>query len=196
MQRRDERDGRDEQQERPRVADVQPLRDQVACSSPERKREQDSEPVEAFALRRVNRVNRERPFAREPHREHDREHDAEDRRRRDERNPVVVGEVVSDLRPDDADQDDAGPVDPRDVPPRTELENERGEQKRRRDERRLRQAEPDVVGEVVGSGLADGRAQHLDHPEVEGDLRDLVQHPAQGRATNARRHRRTVPAST
>ena len=51
-------------------------------------------------------------------------------------------------------------------------------QQRAGDERRLRQAEADVVGEVVRRGLADRRAEHLDHPEVEGDLRNLVQHPA------------------
>ena len=39
-----------------------------------------------------------------------------------------------------------------------------------------------LSGEVIGRRLADGRAEDLDHPEVEGDLGDLVQHlPAQRR---------------
>ena len=39
---------------------------------------------------------------------------------------------------------------------------------------------PDVLGQIVGRRLSDGRAEDLDDPEVERDLGDLVQHPACG----------------
>ena len=55
--------------------------------------------------------------------------------------------------------------------------------------RRLRQAEPEVVVEEVGCGLADRRAQHLDDPEVERDLRNLVQHRPRGRLPAVRHAR-------
>src|SRR5581483_4606521 len=102
-----------------------------------------------------------------------------------------------DLRSDDADQNYPGPIDAGDVAPKPKLEEQRHEQKSGGDEGRLRQPEADVVGEIIRSRLADRRTQDLDHPEVEGDLGNLVQHPAQAEAAIARRrHRGTVPAAT
>src|SRR5437868_2885866 len=63
--------------------------------------------------------------------------------------------------------------------------------------RRVGETKADVVRQVVGRGLANRRAQHLYHPEVEGDLRNLVQHPAPARTViGHRRHRPTLPANT
>ena len=61
---RDDRDRGREEHERPRVADVQPLGGQVAGGGAEREGEEDGEPVEGLAARRVDRVDRQRPLAR------------------------------------------------------------------------------------------------------------------------------------
>ena len=51
----------------------------------------------------------------------------------------------------------------------------------------LVEAEAEVVVEVVGRRLADGRAHDLDDPEVERDLGHLVEHPAPERRPRDRR---------
>ena len=124
-------DGRDqagEDQRRDQVAEVEPLGGEVAGGGAEREGEEDREPVEGFAAGRVDRVDREGSLARVPGCEDERERDAEDDRGRHERDAEVVGQVVGDLRADDADQDDPEPVDPGHVLPRPELEDERDDQ--------------------------------------------------------------------
>src|SRR5204863_6524330 len=54
--------------------------------------------------------------------------------------------------------------------------------------RRLGQAEAEVDVQVVGCGLADRRAHDLDHPEVEGDLGNLVEHAPGGTEPGALRY--------
>ena len=86
----DRADRRREQDERDEVAEVQPLGGQVARRGTEGEREQDGEPVEALAPRRVDRVDRQRPLARVPDGERDRERDREHDRRDHERHAHVV----------------------------------------------------------------------------------------------------------
>ena len=197
MKRSDKRDRPDEEKQRPGVAEAVPLGDQVAGRGAKSEREENDEPVERLPPSAVDRVNRERPLAQPPREERDREQPAEERRLHRQRHAVVVVQVVGDLGADDADQHDPRPIDPRDVTPQTELEEQRDEQKRGRDVGRLRESEPDVVGEIVRRRLTHRRTENFDHPEVEGDLGNLVQHLAQAEATLARRrHRLTLPATT
>jgi hypothetical protein len=126
-------------------------------------------------------VDRERFLDGVPGDEDDREAGRKDGRRRFERDAVVVGEVVADQRADDADQHDGEPVDPGDVAARAELEDERDDQQCGHDVARVRQPEAEVFVEQVGRCLADGRAEDLDHPEVDRDLGHLVEHLTQGR---------------
>ena len=170
-----------EHQRRERVADAEPLRGEVAGGGAESEREEHREPVERLASSAVDRVDRECPLARPPYGEDDGEHDREADRRDNQRDAEVVGQIVRDQRPDDADQDDGQPVDRRHVAPQPELGDERGDEQRSHDVGRVRQAEAEVVVEEVGGGLADSRAEDLDHPEVEGDLGHLVQHRAERR---------------
>jgi len=187
---------REDQRGRP-VAHVEPLRRQVARCRAQCEREQNRQPVERFAAGRVDRVDGKGSLARIPRRENRGKRDREDNGRRDERYACVVREVVGDLRTHDADQDDTEPVDSRDVLRRPELEDECGDQQRNRDERRLGQAEVEIPGEVVGGSLTDRRAQDLDHPEVDRDFWNLVQHlpAAQANAVLPRRHRARLPSA-
>ncbi len=67
---------------------------------------------------------------------------------------------------------------PGDVPAGPELGDEDRDQHRAHDVGGVGEAEAEVFVEVVGEGLPHRRAEDLDHPEVEGDLGDLVEHPA------------------
>jgi hypothetical protein len=172
----DDPDGPAEDEDRQRVADVEPLGDQVAGRGAQREREEDRQPVEGLAARRHDRVDRERPFDGVPDGEHEREDAGEDRRARREGHVARVGQVVGDERAEHADHDDDRPVHDRHVSPETELdEQEHGEQ-RSGDVRRVGEPEAEVDVQVVRGGLADGGAHDLDHPEPEGDLGDLVEH--------------------
>src|SRR6185312_3017229 len=93
-----------------------------------------------------------------------------------------------DLRADDADQHDPEPIDACDVAAHPKLKYERCDEECGGDERRVRQTEPDVPGEIVRSRLTHGRAQDLDEPEVEGDFRNLVEHLAKLHASHHARN--------
>jgi hypothetical protein len=55
------------------------------------------------------------------------------------------------------------------------LPDEGGSQESDHDRRCDGGAEPDMNGEIVGSGLAHCRRHDLDDPEDDGDFRDLVE---------------------
>ena len=85
---------------------------------------------------------------------------------------------VADQGADDADQHHRQPVDAGDVLSRPELGDEHGDQDRPHDVGGVGETEAEVFVDVVGEGLPHRRAEDLDHPEVDGDLRDLVEHAA------------------
>jgi hypothetical protein len=89
---------------------------------------------------------------------------------------TVFGHVVGDQGADHTQQDDRQPVDAGDVLLRAELGNQGRDQERTGDVGGVGETEADLFVQVVGEGLSDRGAEDLDHPEVEGHLRDLVQH--------------------
>ena len=123
-------------------------------------------------------MDRQRPLKAPPDREDHGEDRREDRGAGRERHVVVVAHVVGDQRAEDTDDHDDQPVGRRDVAAQRELHGEQDGQQDAGDDRRVGQPEAEVDVQVIGRGLADRRAHDLDHPEVEGDLGDLVEHPA------------------
>src|SRR5205085_11084858 len=88
----------------------------------------------------------------------------------------VVAEVVGEEGADDADQDDCEPVDARDVLVLAKLDDEHAYEQDAHDHGGAVEAEAELVVQEVSERLADGGAEDLDDPEVEGDLGDLVEH--------------------
>ena len=176
VQHGDHHDRPGEDAERRQVAEFELLGEEVPGGGAEREGEEDGQPVEGLPAGGEDRVDRERSLDRVPACE-DRDQDrAEEDRRRFQGDAVVVDQVVADQGADDADQDHGEPVDAGDVLLRPELEDEDADQQRAHDVAGAAEAEAEVFVEVVGEGLADRGAEDLDHPEVEGDLGDLVQH--------------------
>ena len=182
----DDGDRAAEQQRRPPEADREALGHVVAGGGAQGEGEQDRQPVEALAPGRDDRVDRERSLAGEPGREGGGERDREEDRRGPQRDAEVVDEVVGDLGADHADQHDRRPVETGDVPLRAELGDEHRDEDGAGDVGRVRQAPAQVRVQVVRGGLADGRAEDLDDPEVERDLGDLVQHRRDARSGGCR----------
>src|SRR3954467_11077999 len=121
MRDRDERDQAAEDRARDRVPKAEALGDEVAGGGPQRKREQDRQPVPGFAPARDDRMDRQRALAAIPTGERQRERDAERSGARLGGDAGGVGGVGGDERADDADEDDDEPVDRRDVAPCSEL---------------------------------------------------------------------------
>jgi hypothetical protein len=64
------------------------------------------------------------------------------------------------------------------------LKDERDDQDAGHDQRRDRQTEAEIDGQIVGRGFAHGHRQELYQPEIDGDVRNPVkhwQHPVEGR---------------
>lgn len=132
----------------------------------------------------MDAVDGERAFARVP--------EAEDHRQREheERGRDRVGHAEADVqdvrghRAEHADHDDRRPVDPGDVAAGGELEGQRGRQGHAAEADRGDGAE--LLREEVRGGLTHTGGQHLDHPEVDGDFRNLARHVGgEGGATTA-----------
>jgi nitronate monooxygenase len=121
-------------------------------------------------------VNGEGSFPGVPGPENNAEQYCEYGRARVKADSETIGQHVSQLRADHADQHDGEPVDPRYIGSFAELRSERGSQHGKRDCYRQRGAEADMDSKVVGTRLADRGGQDLDCPEGDCDLRNLVLH--------------------
>jgi hypothetical protein len=156
------------------VAQPEDLRHEVSGRRPERERDEDGEPVEGLASAGADRVDRQRALGLVPGDEHGREEHAEDDGADLERDTEVVGELVGDERAEHADERHRGPVAQRDVAVGRELRDQHEHQQHARGDRGAGEAQVDVDVEEVGGRLPDGGAEHLDDPEVGGDLRHLA----------------------
>jgi hypothetical protein len=85
----------------------------------------------------------------------------------------TVGQGIGNLRSDDAHEDHGQPISPRDVLPRSELQEQRSDQQSRHDAICQGGSETDMHRQVARTGLAHSSRHDLDDPEGKRDFPGL-----------------------
>jgi hypothetical protein len=86
---------------------------------------------------------------------------------------LTVGQGIGNLRSDDAHEDHGQPISPRDVLPRSELQEQRSDQQSRHDAICQGGSETDMHRQVARTGLAHSSRHDLDDPEDKRDFPGL-----------------------
>ncbi len=164
-----------EEEGRAGVAEVEALGDEVAGRRAEGEGEEDGRPVEGLTAGGADRVDRQRVLDAIPTGERRRQRHHERRRGDLEADAEVVDQLVGEQGADHADGHHRHPVDGRHVAAGTELQRQHDHEEGGHHVGGVGQAEIEVDRQVVGRRLAHRGGEHLDDPEPDGDLGDLVE---------------------
>ena len=155
------------------VAQPQRPRGHVTGGRAQRERGQHRRPVEQLAPPGEDAVNRERQLAALPGHEHRRQDDRVERGRDDVGNPQAHVQHIRGHRAEHPHHGNGQPVDPGHVAAGPQLQPQRCAERGQPDQDGGRR--PETVHQEVRRGLTHAGRQHLDDPEVGGDLGDAAE---------------------
>ena len=174
MRRGHERDQAGEHQRAALEPDARGCSDEIAERSAERVRYQNRHPVENLVLPRGDVLVLDLSRGATPY-EKDRNHATEqDERRLHVAEPEGAIDVVRHRRADSSGGDHDEPIKERVVALRRNLSGERDAEEPEKDQAADGIAKPQCHRKLIAAGLAKCRRADLDHPEHEGDVRDLT----------------------